>query len=119
MKDWILEQPKLDCQMVEYDKGGGRRLLVGYTDDRVKKDAYTERREYAGWKRLTSMVRLMTNDLNGHEQWRTYGVHLYVTYGGTFICHSWGTFTCHFLGYAYMSLFERQGVRVPILLEIF
>ncbi len=26
--------------MVEYDKGGGRRLLVGYTDDRAKKDAY-------------------------------------------------------------------------------
>ena len=32
--------------------------------------------------------------------------------------HSWGTFTCHLLGYAYMSLFERQGVRLPILLEI-
>ena len=40
VKDWILEQPKLDCQMVEYDKGGERRLLVGYTDDRAKKDAY-------------------------------------------------------------------------------
>ena len=33
-------QPKRDCQMVEYDKGGGRRLLVGYTDDRANKDAY-------------------------------------------------------------------------------
>ena len=32
--------------------------------------------------------------------------------------HSCGTFTCHLLGYAYMSLFERQGVRLPILLEI-
>ena len=40
VKDWILEQPKRDCQMVEYDKGGGRRLLIGYTDDRAKKDAY-------------------------------------------------------------------------------
>ena len=40
VKNWILEQPKLDRQMVEYDKGGGRRLLVGYTDDRAKKDAY-------------------------------------------------------------------------------
>ena len=40
MKDWIQEQPKIDCQMVEYDKGGERRLLVGYTDDRAKKDAY-------------------------------------------------------------------------------
>ena len=40
VKDWILEQPKIDCQRVEYDKGGGRRFLVGYTDDRAKKDAY-------------------------------------------------------------------------------
>ena len=67
----------------------------------------------------------MTNDLNGHEQWRTYGVHLYVTYEVhlyvTYGVHlhvtHWGTFTCHLLGYAYMSLFERQGVRLPILLE--
>ena len=99
--------------MVEYDKGGGRRLLVGYTDDRAKKDAYTERREYAGWKRLTSMVRLMPNDLNGHEQWRTYGAHLYVTYGAhlyvtygvhLYVTHGvhshvtyWGTLICHSL----------------------
>lgn len=40
IKKWILEQPKVNCQMVEYDKGGGRRLLVGYTDDRARKDAY-------------------------------------------------------------------------------
>lgn len=31
IKEWILSQPKNDCQMVEYDKGNGRRLLVGYT----------------------------------------------------------------------------------------
>lgn len=40
IKKWILEQPKKDRQMVEYDKGDGRRLLVGYTEDRAKKDAY-------------------------------------------------------------------------------
>lgn len=40
VKEWILEQPKKDRQMVEYDKGDGRRLLVGYTEDRAKKDAY-------------------------------------------------------------------------------
>ena len=40
VKNWILEQPKQDCHMVEYDKGGGRRLLIGYTGDRAKKDAY-------------------------------------------------------------------------------
>ena len=44
-KEWIYREnsrrhPQLDCQMVEYDKGGGCRLLVGYTDDRAKKDAY-------------------------------------------------------------------------------
>ena len=56
----------------------------------------------------------MTNDLNGHEQWRTYGVHLYVTYGvhlyviyevhlyvtyGVHLQHvtHWGTIICHSL----------------------
>lgn len=40
IQEWILQQPKIDHQMVEYDKGNGQRLLVGYTDDRVRKDAY-------------------------------------------------------------------------------
>lgn len=40
IKEWILSQPKNDCQMVEYDKGEGKRLLVGYTSDRARKDAY-------------------------------------------------------------------------------
>ena len=40
IKQWILEQKKIDRQMHEYDKGNGRRLLVGYTSDRAKKDAY-------------------------------------------------------------------------------
>lgn len=40
IKEWILNQPKQDKNMIEYDKGGGRRLLVGYTDDRAKKGAY-------------------------------------------------------------------------------
>ena len=29
IKEWILSQPKVDRKMVSYDKGGGRRLLVG------------------------------------------------------------------------------------------
>ena len=41
IKQWILEQKKIDRQMHEYDKGNGRRLLVGYTSDRAKKDAYS------------------------------------------------------------------------------
>ena len=40
IQEWILEQPKTDSQMVEYDKGNGQRLLVGYTEDRARKDAY-------------------------------------------------------------------------------
>lgn len=40
VKSWILEQPKTHRGMVEYSKEGGRRLLVGYTDDRARKDAY-------------------------------------------------------------------------------
>ena len=52
----------------------------------------------------------MTNDLNGHEQWRTYGVHLYVTYE----VHLYVTYGVHLhvthWGYDYMSLIEGQGV---------
>lgn len=40
VKEWILRQPKQDCQMIEYKKEGGRRLLVGYTEERARKDAY-------------------------------------------------------------------------------
>lgn len=49
VKEWILEQPKVDRGMIEYDKGGGRRLLVGYTEDRARKDAYNRDK---GIKRL-------------------------------------------------------------------
>ena len=44
VKRWILSQPKADKQMVEYYKGKGQRLLVGYTDDRARKDAYNRDR---------------------------------------------------------------------------
>ena len=40
--------------MVEYDKGGGRGLLVGYTDDRAKKDAYNSDK---GTRRLEKAYR--------------------------------------------------------------
>ena len=46
----------------------------------------------------------MTNDLNGHEQWRTYGVYLHVTYE----VHLYVTYGAHLhvthWGYDYMSL---------------
>ena len=38
--EWILSHSWAEGQMAEYDKGDGRRLLVGYTDNRARKDAY-------------------------------------------------------------------------------
>lgn len=46
VKEWILQQPKNDRKVVEYDKGSGRRLLVGYTDDRARKDAHNRERQH-------------------------------------------------------------------------
>ncbi|MCM1140383.1 MAG: hypothetical protein NC127_09075 [Muribaculum sp.] len=43
-KEWILEQSKEDCRMIEYDKGNGQRLLVGYTEKRARKDAYNRKK---------------------------------------------------------------------------
>lgn len=54
IKEWILSQPKNDCQMVEYDKGNGKRLLVGYTDGRARKDAYNREK---GVRRLEKAYR--------------------------------------------------------------
>ena len=54
IQEWILGQPKLDNRMVEYDKGNGRRLLVGYTDDRARKDAYNREK---GIRRLEKAYR--------------------------------------------------------------
>lgn len=54
VKEWILRQPRRDRQMVEYGKGGGRRLLVGYTDDRARKDAYNREK---GIRRLEKSYR--------------------------------------------------------------
>ncbi len=48
-KDWILSQPKQDKKMVELCYENGRRLLVGYTVDRAKKDDYNRKK---GIKRL-------------------------------------------------------------------
>ena len=54
IKEWIQSQPKNDCQMVEYDKGDGKRLLVGYTADRARKDAYNREK---GLRRLEKAYR--------------------------------------------------------------
>ena len=54
VKQWILSQPKIDRQIVELNTGGGRRLLVGYTEDRAKKDSYNRQK---GVKRLEKLYK--------------------------------------------------------------
>lgn len=49
VKRQILSLPKVSGQMHEIDKGGGRRLLVGYSDNRAGKDAHNRSK---GVKRL-------------------------------------------------------------------
>lgn len=58
IQEWILEQPKTDCRMVEYDKGNGQRLLVGYTEDRARRDAYNREKGIRLWRRHTAEVLL-------------------------------------------------------------
>lgn len=67
IQEWILEQPKTDCRMVEYDKGNGQRLLVGYTEDRARKDAYNREK---GIRRLEKAYRrgtLTKDNINKRE----------------------------------------------------
>ena len=54
VKRQILSLPKVSGQMHEIDKGGGRRLLVGYSDDRAGKDAHNRSK---GVKRLEKKFR--------------------------------------------------------------
>ena len=52
--EWILSHSWVDGQMAEYDKGDRRRLLVGYTDNRARKDAYNREK---GVRRLEKAYR--------------------------------------------------------------
>lgn len=64
VQEWILGQPKVDCRMVEYDKGDGRRLLVGYTDDRAKKDAYNREKGIRRLEKAYSRGTLTKENIN-------------------------------------------------------
>ncbi len=48
-QEWILSQPKADRKMVVKEYENGRRLLVGYTEERARKDAHNRDK---GIKRL-------------------------------------------------------------------
>ena len=54
VKKQILSLPKMNGRMHEICKGGERRLLVGYTDDRARKDAYNRNK---GVRRLEKLYK--------------------------------------------------------------
>lgn len=64
IKEWILEQPKKDCRMVEYDKGNGRRLLVGYTEKRARKDAYNREKGIRRLEKAYNKGKLTKDNIN-------------------------------------------------------
>ena len=64
IQEWILRQPKADKRMVEYDKGNGRRLLVGYSDDRARKDAYNREKGIRRLEKAYSRGTLTKENMN-------------------------------------------------------
>lgn len=64
IQEWILRQPKADKRMIEYDKGGGRRLLVGYSDDRARKDAYNREKGIRRLEKAYSRGTLTKENMN-------------------------------------------------------
>ena len=64
IQEWILRQPKADKRMVEYDKGNGRRLLVGYSDDRARKDAYNREQGIRRLEKAYSRGTLTKENMN-------------------------------------------------------
>ncbi len=51
-------------RMHEIDKGGGRRLLVGYTDDRARKDSYNRNKGVRRLEKLYKRGHLTKESIN-------------------------------------------------------
>ena len=64
VRDWILSQPKHDGHMAEYDKGGGRRLLVSYSDDRARKDGYNREKGVRRLEKAYKTGKLTKGNIN-------------------------------------------------------
>lgn len=64
MKKLILSMPKINGRMHEIDKGGGRRLLVGYTDDRARKDSYNRNKGVRRLEKLYKRGHLTKESIN-------------------------------------------------------
>ena len=64
VKRQILSLPKVSGQMHEIDKGGGRRLLVGYSDDRAGKDAHNRSKDVKRLEKKFHSGRLTKENIN-------------------------------------------------------
>lgn len=64
IRDAILSWPKEHRGMFSVDKGGGRRLLVGYTDERARKDAYNREKGVRRLERAYRTGRLTKGNIN-------------------------------------------------------
>lgn len=64
VKREILSLPKVSGQMHEIDKGGGRRLLVGYSDDRAGKDAHNRSKGVKRLEKKFHSCRLTKENIN-------------------------------------------------------
>ena len=64
LQEWILGRQKVDCRMIEYDKGNGQRLLVGYTNDRAKKDAHNREKGIRRLEKAYSRGTLTKENIN-------------------------------------------------------
>lgn len=64
IQEWILNLPKVDKRMAEYDKGDGRRLLVGYTDYRARKDAYNREKDIRRLEKAYKRGTLTKDNIN-------------------------------------------------------
>lgn len=64
VREEILSWEKKDRKMFEIPKGNGRRLLVGYTDDRAKKDAYNREKGVRRLERAYRSGRLTKSNIN-------------------------------------------------------
>ena len=64
IKRRILSLPKVNGKMHEITNGDGRRLLVGYTDDRARKDAYNRKKGVRRLEKLYKRGRLTKESIN-------------------------------------------------------
>lgn len=63
-KRWMLEQPKVDGLCHEFAKGGGRRLILNYSDKRAKKDANNRKKGVDRLRKAYAMGTITKDKVN-------------------------------------------------------